>query len=132
MGPRWAASPAEVFRKERRDGAVETRAERLLARWRGPRAGRTDYLSRVLLRPYAETLAAAGVAPEPAKGPPVYGACRSCGGPPWIAWRRYVKAIDLTLDGRAIPEVDDLCSLSLDLWAQEQGYERLEPSLAGV
>ena len=45
---------------------------------------------------------------------------------------RYVKSIDLTVDGRAIPEVDDLCSLSLDLWAAEQGYERLEPSLAGV
>ena len=45
---------------------------------------------------------------------------------------RYVKSIDLTLDGRAIPEIDDLCSLSLDLWAAEQGYERLEPSLAGV
>jgi formate dehydrogenase maturation protein FdhE len=45
---------------------------------------------------------------------------------------RYIKAIDLTLDGRVIPEVDDLCSLSLDLWEGEQGYERLEPSLAGV
>lgn len=51
-------------------------------------------------------------------------ACDSC--------LRYVKSIDLTLDGRAIPEVDDLCSLSMDLWAGEQGYERLEPSLAGV
>jgi len=45
---------------------------------------------------------------------------------------RYVKSIDLTVDGRAIPEIDDLCSLSMDLWAVEQGYERLEPSLAGV
>jgi FdhE protein len=46
--------------------------------------------------------------------------------------QRHFKAIDLTLDGRAIPRVDDLCSPSLDLWAAEQGYERLEPSLAGV
>ncbi|HEX7837240.1 MAG TPA: hypothetical protein VF469_07235 [Kofleriaceae bacterium] len=45
---------------------------------------------------------------------------------------RYVKSIDLTLDGRAIPEVDDLSSLALDLWPVEQGYEWLEPSLAGV
>ena len=45
---------------------------------------------------------------------------------------RYVKSIDLTVDGRAVPEIDDLSSLSLDLWAAEQGYERLEPSLAGV
>jgi len=51
-------------------------------------------------------------------------ACESC--------KRYVKSIDLTLDGRAIPEVDDLCSLSLDLWAVEHGFERLEPSLAGM
>jgi FdhE protein len=48
------------------------------------------------------------------------------------ACQRYIKSIDLTVDGRAIPEVDDLCSLSLDLWAVEQGYERIEPSLAGV
>jgi formate dehydrogenase accessory protein FdhE len=44
----------------------------------------------------------------------------------------YVKSVDLTVDGRAIPEVDDLCSLSLDLWAAEEGYSRLEPGLAGL
>jgi hypothetical protein len=51
-------------------------------------------------------------------------ACDSC--------LRYVKSIDLTIDGRAVPEIDDLTALSLDLWAADQGYERLEPSLAGV
>lgn len=51
-------------------------------------------------------------------------ACDSC--------QRYVKSIDLSIDGLAIPEVDDLASLALDLWAGEQGYERLEPSLAGL
>jgi formate dehydrogenase accessory protein FdhE len=50
-------------------------------------------------------------------------ACDSC--------QRYVKSIDLTVDARAIPEVDDLASLALDGWARAQGYERLEPSLAG-
>jgi FdhE protein len=166
---------------------------RLIAWWRGSRAGRTDYLARALLRPYAETLAATGITPEPAASEvSVAGACPRCGGPPWIGWRRsgsgdeaaqrllgcgvcgserslgriacaacgqtepaklavfqterhpavrieacdaclrYIKSIDLTVDGRAIPEVDDLCSLSMDLWAAEQGYERLEPSLAGV
>jgi FdhE protein len=44
----------------------------------------------------------------------------------------YVKSIDLTLDARAIPEVDDLLSLSMDLWAGEQGYVRVEPGLAGL
>jgi hypothetical protein len=51
-------------------------------------------------------------------------ACETC--------HRYVKSIDLTLDARAIAEVDDLVSLSMDLWAAEQGYTRLEPSTAGI
>jgi FdhE protein len=51
-------------------------------------------------------------------------ACETC--------RRYVKSIDLTVDARAIPEVDDLVSLGLDLWAVEQGFERIEPGLAGL
>jgi len=51
-------------------------------------------------------------------------ACESC--------RGYLKSIDLTLDARRVPEVDDLVSLSLDLWAAEQGFERLEPGLAGI
>jgi formate dehydrogenase maturation protein FdhE len=188
-GPPGLRADAEAYR----GGGNDDRTERLLTWWRGSRAGRADYLARALLRPYAETLAATGVAPEPpASRAAVTGACARCGGPPWIAWRRsgsgdeaaqrflgcgvcgserhleriscagcgqteptrlavfhterhaavrieacdaclrYVKSIDLTVDGRAIPEVDDLCSLSLDLWAAEQGYERLEPSLAGV
>jgi formate dehydrogenase maturation protein FdhE len=51
-------------------------------------------------------------------------ACASCG--------IYLKSIDLTVDALAVPEVDDLCSLSLDLWAQQEGHRRLEPGLAGV
>jgi FdhE protein len=51
-------------------------------------------------------------------------ACESC--------RRYVKSLDLTLDGRLIPEVDDLVSVSMDLWAAEQGFTRIEPGLAGI
>lgn len=46
--------------------------------------------------------------------------------------RRYVKSIDLSLDARPIPEVDDLLSLSMDLWAGQEGYTRIEPGLAGV
>jgi len=46
--------------------------------------------------------------------------------------RRYVKSIDLTVDGRPIPEVDDLASIAMDLWAIEQGYERIEPGWAGI
>jgi len=51
-------------------------------------------------------------------------ACDTC--------KTYVKAIDLANDGRRIPEVDDLVSISLDLWAVEQGFQRLEPGLAGL
>ena len=184
-GPPGLRADVDAYRAEGTD--------RLLAWWRGPRAGRTDYLARAILRPYAETLAATGVTPEPSGSPASpAGACARCGGPAWIGWRRsgsgdeaaqrfvgcgicgserllgriecaacgeaapdklavfhterhpavrieacdacqrYIKSIDLTVDGRAIPEVDDLCSLSMDLWASEQGYERLEPSLAGV
>jgi len=50
-------------------------------------------------------------------------ACETC--------RRYVKSIDLTGDARAIPEVDDLVSLGMDLWAAKQGLARIEPGLAG-
>jgi formate dehydrogenase maturation protein FdhE len=51
-------------------------------------------------------------------------ACDTC--------RAYVKSIDLTEDARPIPEIDELASISLDLWAAEQGYRRLEPGLAGL
>jgi len=43
-----------------------------------------------------------------------------------------VKSVDLTVDARRVPEIDELVALSLDLWAVEQGYERLEPGLAGL
>jgi len=46
--------------------------------------------------------------------------------------RRYLKSIDLSLDARPIPPIDDLVSLSMDLWAAEEGYTRIEPGLAGI
>jgi FdhE protein len=51
-------------------------------------------------------------------------ACETC--------RRYVKSLDLTLDARPLPEVDDLASLAMDLWAIEEGWTRLEPGWAGI
>lgn len=51
-------------------------------------------------------------------------ACDTC--------KTYVKSIDLSLDARRIPEIDELLSLSMDLWAAEQGYQRMEPGLAGL
>jgi formate dehydrogenase maturation protein FdhE len=51
-------------------------------------------------------------------------ACETC--------HRYVKSIDLSEDARPIPEVDDLSSIAMDLWAIEQGFTRIEPGLAGL
>lgn len=48
-------------------------------------------------------------------------ACDSCHG--------YVKTIDLTRDALACVIADDLASVSLDLWAREQGYQRVRPNL---
>ena len=42
------------------------------------------------------------------------------------ACRAYLKAIDLTIDARAIPAVDDLATCALDLAARERGYRRVE------
>jgi len=51
-------------------------------------------------------------------------ACDSC--------HRYLKSLDLGIDARPVPEVDDLASIAIDLWAEEEGYVRLEPGIAGI
>lgn len=48
-------------------------------------------------------------------------ACDTC--------RVYLKTIDLTKDGLAVPIVDDIATVALDLWAREAGYTRLHPNL---
>ena len=44
----------------------------------------------------------------------------------------YVRTVDLTKDGHAIPLVDDLAAIPLTLWAHEHGYTRLQPNLLGT
>jgi FdhE protein len=44
----------------------------------------------------------------------------------------YVRSIDLTKDGHAVPMVDDLAAIPLSLWAHEMGYTRLQPNLLGT
>ena len=51
-------------------------------------------------------------------------ACETC--------HHYIKTIDMTKDGLAIPIVDELAAVSLDLWAADHGYQKLTPNLAGV
>jgi FdhE protein len=184
-GPEGLAEAARA-----RAGEEESVARsRLLVYWEGGRPASEDYLSRALLRPYAEVLRGLGIAPD---RPHRSGYCPVCGGAPSIGirrpesesdgarrylgcalcggeWpfvrircpscleedpyklpsfraegheavrieacetcRRYVKSIDLTSDARPIPEVDELLSLSMDLWAVEQGFARIEPGLAGI
>jgi formate dehydrogenase accessory protein FdhE len=50
-------------------------------------------------------------------------ACETC--------KFFVRTIDLTKDGFAVPVVDDLAAISLTLWAHEHGYSRLQPNLLG-
>ncbi len=43
----------------------------------------------------------------------------------------YLKSIDLTVDGHAVPLVDEVATVPLDLWAGENGYKKAEPNLMG-
>jgi len=51
-------------------------------------------------------------------------ACETC--------KVYIRTVDLTKDGHAVPLVDDLAALPLTLWAAEHGYLRLQPNLLGT
>lgn len=46
--------------------------------------------------------------------------------------RTYLLTIDLSKNVSAIPDIDELAALPLNLWAQEQGYVRLQPNLVGI
>jgi len=179
---------SEQARQRQADPAPTART-RLLLYWTGDRTAAEDYLSRAVLRPYAEVLRSVLVAPDRVhrrgqcpfcggaagmsarregtqnEGAKRVLACSLCGGE-WTferivcpaclesdpqrlphfssdrhpavrieaceTCRRYVKSIDLSEDARPIPEVDDLVSISMDLWAAEQGLTRIEPGLAGL
>jgi FdhE protein len=51
-------------------------------------------------------------------------ACDSC--------RHYIKTIDLTKNGKAVPVVDELAAIPLSLWAEENGYSKLQVNLLGI
>jgi formate dehydrogenase maturation protein FdhE len=51
-------------------------------------------------------------------------ACDTC--------KLYLRTMDLTKDGNAVPLVDDLAAIPHTLWASEQGYSRLQPNLLGT
>jgi formate dehydrogenase maturation protein FdhE len=43
-----------------------------------------------------------------------------------------VHVVRLDVEPEAIPEVDEMAALSLDVWAREQGYEKTFPNLLGI
>jgi len=51
-------------------------------------------------------------------------ACDTC--------RYYIKTVDLTKNGHAVPIVDELATIPLNLWAQEHQYTKLQPNLLGI
>ncbi len=50
-------------------------------------------------------------------------ACDTC--------KRYLKAVDLTRDGHAVPLVDEAAVAVLDVWAVEHGYSKIVRNLVG-
>jgi FdhE protein len=50
--------------------------------------------------------------------------CDSC--------HHYLKTVDLTKRGHAVPVVDELATIPLDLWAVEHGYSKIKPNLLGI
>ena len=49
--------------------------------------------------------------------------CRTC--------KRYLLTIDLRRDPRAVPVVDELAALPLDLYATDRGLTKITPNLLG-
>jgi len=44
----------------------------------------------------------------------------------------FLRTIDLTKDGNAVPLVDDIAAVPLSLWAEENGYRRIQTNLLGT
>ncbi len=51
-------------------------------------------------------------------------ACTTCS--------RYIKTVDLRKEGGAVPLVDELAAVELDIWAQEQGLTKLRANVLGL
>lgn len=51
-------------------------------------------------------------------------ACDTC--------KHYIKSVDLTRYGFAVPLVDEVAAAPLDLWAREHGYTKIEINLLGI
>ena len=76
-----------------------------------PMCGEEDY--QKLPRYSAEQIAAVRVE-----------ACDAC--------KCYLKSVDLTVDGHAVPIVDEVATAPLDIWAMEHGFNKIVPNLMGL
>ena len=50
--------------------------------------------------------------------------CDTCG--------HYIKTVDLTKNGLAVPVVDELATIPLNFWAYEHGYAKMQTNLLGI
>jgi len=50
-------------------------------------------------------------------------ACDTC--------KYYLKSVDMTVDGLAVPLGDEIATASLDIWAVEHGFSKVSPNLMG-
>jgi FdhE protein len=46
--------------------------------------------------------------------------------------RHYIKTVDLTKTGHAVPVVDEIATLPLSLWAAENGYTKIQTNVLGL
>lgn len=51
-------------------------------------------------------------------------ACDTC--------RTYLKSVDVTKDGFAVPQVDEIATVALNFWADEHGYTKIETNILGM
>ena len=50
-------------------------------------------------------------------------ACDTC--------KHYLKSVDMTINGRAVPMVDEVAFAALDVWALDQGFKKIALNLLG-
>lgn len=50
-------------------------------------------------------------------------ACDTC--------KSYLKSFDMTVDGLQVPEVEEIATPALDVWAAEEGYRKIQLNLLG-
>jgi FdhE protein len=50
-------------------------------------------------------------------------ACDTC--------NHYLKSVDLTVDGHAVPVIDEIATAPLDLWAAEHDYRKIQLNIVG-